>query len=80
MTTKKRTIEIFTARCPACQETIDLVNKTACPSCGSNDRVTGARNGTLERADHESLFAIALIAFTPAPKRAIASLLRSSSP
>lgn len=65
MTTKKRTIEIFTA---------------GCPSCGSNDRVTGARNGTLERADHESLFAIASIAFTPAPKRAIASLLRSSSP
>jgi glutaredoxin len=33
MTTKKRRIEIFTAGCPACQETIDLVNKTACPSC-----------------------------------------------
>jgi len=33
MITKKRTIEIFTAGCPACQETIDLVNKTACPSC-----------------------------------------------
>lgn len=33
MTTKKRTIEIFTAGCPACQETIDLVNKIACPSC-----------------------------------------------
>jgi glutaredoxin len=33
MTTKKRTVEIFTAGCPACQETIDLVNKTACPSC-----------------------------------------------
>lgn len=33
MTTKKRRIEIFTAGCPACQETIDLVDKTACPSC-----------------------------------------------
>lgn len=33
MNTKKRTIEIFTAGCPACQETIDLVNKIACPSC-----------------------------------------------
>ena len=33
MSTKKRTIEIFTAGCPACEETIDLVNKTACPSC-----------------------------------------------
>ena len=33
MSTKKRKIEIFTAGCPACKETIDLVNKTACPSC-----------------------------------------------
>lgn len=30
---KKRTIEVFTAGCPACQETIDLVNTVACPSC-----------------------------------------------
>lgn len=29
----KRKIEIFSAGCPACQETIDLVNKIACPSC-----------------------------------------------
>jgi glutaredoxin len=33
MNTKKRKIEIFTAGCPACEETIDLVNKTTCPSC-----------------------------------------------
>ena len=31
--TNKRTIELFTAGCPACQETIDLVNRIACPSC-----------------------------------------------
>ncbi len=31
--TSKRTIELFTAGCPACQETIDLVNRIACPSC-----------------------------------------------
>jgi len=30
---KKRAIEVFTAGCPACQETIDLVNRVACPSC-----------------------------------------------
>ncbi len=30
---KKRTVEIFSAGCPACQETIDLVNRLACPSC-----------------------------------------------
>ncbi len=29
----KRTIEVFSAGCPACQETIDLVNRVACPSC-----------------------------------------------
>ena len=29
----KRTIEIFSAGCPACEETIELVNQVACPSC-----------------------------------------------
>lgn len=29
----KRKIEIFSAGCPICQETIDLVNQVACPSC-----------------------------------------------
>jgi glutaredoxin 3 len=29
----KRNIEIFSAGCPACQETVDLVNRIACPSC-----------------------------------------------
>lgn len=28
-----RKVEIFSAGCPACQETVDLVNKIACPSC-----------------------------------------------
>ncbi len=31
--TDVRKIEIFSAGCPACQETIDLVNRIACPSC-----------------------------------------------
>jgi glutaredoxin 3 len=31
VTTRK--IEIFSAGCPACQETIALVNQLACPSC-----------------------------------------------
>jgi glutaredoxin 3 len=30
---KQRSIEVFSAGCPACQETIDLVNQIACPSC-----------------------------------------------
>ena len=28
-----RKVEIFSAGCPACQETIDLVKSIACPSC-----------------------------------------------
>lgn len=30
---RKRKIEVFSAGCPACEETITLVNKVACPSC-----------------------------------------------
>lgn len=29
----KRTIEVFSAGCPACDETVNLVKRTACPSC-----------------------------------------------
>jgi hypothetical protein len=29
----KRKVEIFSAGCPLCEETIVLVNKAACPSC-----------------------------------------------
>jgi len=29
----KRKVEIFSAGCPACQETIDLANRIGCPSC-----------------------------------------------
>ena len=29
----KRTIEIFSAGCPACEETVTLINRMACPSC-----------------------------------------------
>jgi glutaredoxin 3 len=29
----KRKIEIFSAGCPACEETIQMVNVIACPSC-----------------------------------------------
>ena len=31
--TNKRIVEIFSAGCPVCQETVDLINKIACPSC-----------------------------------------------
>lgn len=29
----KRKVEVFSAGCPACEEAISLVKKTACPSC-----------------------------------------------
>lgn len=29
----KRKVEIFSAGCPACEDTIALVNSIACPSC-----------------------------------------------
>jgi glutaredoxin len=28
-----RQVEVFSAGCAACQETIDLINQIACPSC-----------------------------------------------
>jgi glutaredoxin len=31
--TNKRKIEIFSAACPACDETVQLVNSIACPAC-----------------------------------------------
>jgi len=31
--TDKRTIEIFSAGCAICEDTINLVNEIACPSC-----------------------------------------------
>ncbi|NIA16251.1 MAG: hypothetical protein GWP08_19480 [Nitrospiraceae bacterium] len=32
----KRKIEVFSAGCPACEDTIALVNRVACPSCEVN--------------------------------------------
>ncbi len=31
MTTRK--IEVFSAGCPLCKDTVDLVNRLSCPSC-----------------------------------------------
>lgn len=33
---KMRTVEIFVAGCPVCQDTVDLVKRMACPSCAVN--------------------------------------------
>ncbi len=29
----RRKIEVFSAGCPVCEDTVELVNRTACPSC-----------------------------------------------
>ncbi len=34
--TDKRKIEVFSAGCPVCDETVNLVNNLACPSCEVN--------------------------------------------
>jgi glutaredoxin 3 len=49
---EKRQIEIFSAGCPVCRETIDLVNRMACPSCeisvlDMNDNTVAARAAQL---------------------------------
>lgn len=33
MNTNKRKVEVFSAGCPACAETVKLVQQIACPSC-----------------------------------------------
>jgi hypothetical protein len=43
----KRTIEVFSAGCPACEEAIDLVNAVACPYCEVS--VLDMRDATVAR-------------------------------
>lgn len=48
----KRHIEIFSAGCPVCRDTIDLVNRLACPSCeisvlDMHDKAVAERAGKL---------------------------------
>ena len=50
--TDKRKIEVFSAGCPVCQDTIDMVNRVACPSCeiailDMNDAQVSARAAQL---------------------------------
>ena len=49
---EKRQIEIFSAGCPVCLDTIDLVNRLACPSCeisvlNMNDKEVATRAAKL---------------------------------
>ncbi len=47
-----RTVEIFSAGCPACQRTVDMVKELSCPSCevivlDMNDREVSQRASDL---------------------------------
>ena len=49
---QQRTIEIFSASCPVCEDTIELVNRLACSSCevrvlDMNDKDVAARAAAL---------------------------------
>lgn len=49
---KSRTVEVFSAGCAVCKETIELVNRLACPSCDvsvldMHDDAVAARARTL---------------------------------
>jgi hypothetical protein len=49
--TKKRSIEVFSAGCSCCTETIELIRRAACPSCEVS--VLDMRNPEVaERARH----------------------------
>ena len=48
----KRQVEVFSAGCGACRDTIDLINQIACPSCeitvhDMHDAAVAARAKTL---------------------------------
>jgi glutaredoxin len=49
--TTKRTIEVFSAGCPACEDTIRLVNSVACPSC--DVKVLDMRDASVARRARE---------------------------
>ena len=49
---QQRKIEIFSANCPVCEDTIEMVNRLACPSCevrilDMNDKDVAARAAAL---------------------------------
>jgi glutaredoxin 3 len=45
---RKRIVEVFTAGCPLCDETVGLVKKLACPSC--DVKVYNLKEGGMDKA------------------------------
>ncbi len=53
----KRKIEVFSAGCPACEQTIELVHRVACPSC--EVQIMDMRNpDTAKRAEALSIHTV----------------------
>lgn len=61
MTTPKRSVEVFTAGCPVCEDVVNLVNAMACPSC--DVRIYDLRQGcaTNECSDKARQYGIAAV-------------------
>ena len=52
----RRKVEVFSAGCPACKETIELVNRVACPSCEvTSEQESSGRDGKLFSAERNQL-------------------------
>lgn len=65
MATAKRRVEVFTAGCPVCDETVSLVKSLICPSCELQivDLREGcATNECREKARRYGITAVAAIA------------------
>jgi hypothetical protein len=60
-TTIKRRVEVFTAGCPVCEETVNLVRSLACPNC--DVRIYDLREGctTNECRDKASEYGITAV-------------------
>ncbi len=65
MATIKRRVEVFTAGCPICEETVRLVQALACPSCDvqvSDLREGCATNECREKATRYGVTAVPSVA------------------
>ncbi|TAK35960.1 MAG: glutaredoxin [Chloroflexota bacterium] len=57
---RTRKIEVFTAGCPLCDETVRLVHSLACPSC--DVKVYDLRNEGLEKAREYGVSSVPTVA------------------
>ena len=65
MATAKRKVEVFTAGCPICEQTVNLVKSLGCPSCEvqiSDLREGCATNECREKATRYGITAVPAVA------------------